>query len=135
MIHPIPVQIRKADRKFTAIQDNVLKEPIGQMRRPQKPVDLVAQIKQQQRTVVGPGGAEETEDGFLLFLTKDLRAKHLTIERGDLVVRIGEGDNERETDMYITRSRWMGHYPNSKGPQLLKVFFMDRQPAQQKREA
>jgi len=124
------VQIRKADRKFTAVQDDNLKEPIGQVRRSQRPINIDAQIKQEQQVVIGPGGAEEHEDGYLLFLTKDLTERHLEIERGDLIVQMGDGKNARETELYITRFRWMGHYPSASGPTLLRAYFMDRQPAQ-----
>lgn len=129
--HPIPVEIRKARKKFTAAYDDNFKEPVGQVYRKQKPIKLVAQIKikDTDAPVFASGNISEQSNGYLLFLTEDLKDAGVTLERGDNVVKIGEGDNEREVDYFLTKFHWRGHYPAHGGPTLLKAFFQDRQPS------
>jgi hypothetical protein len=136
LIHPIPVEIRKADRKFTAAYDDNFREPVGQVRRKQKPIKLRAQlkIKDTDAATATAGGVQEQSNGYLLFLTADLKRAGVTIEIGDRVVKLGEGDNAREVDYYITKFYWRGHYPAAGGPTLLKAFFMDRQPSRQRED-
>lgn len=131
LLHPIPVWLRKADRKFVAAYDENFAEPVGQMRRKQRPIKLSAQlkIKDTDDPDQAPAGVSERSVGYLLFLTADLKKKQVTIDRGDRVVQLGDGDNGREVDYYITKLQWRGHYPEHGGPTLLKAFFEDRQPS------
>lgn len=134
LIHPVPVYIRQIDRTFTAVQDANLHEPIGQARRFQKPKKLRAQVRIQDTDAPNSseGGVVEGSNGYLLFLTRDLKRERVTIQRGDRVVQIGDGDDARETDYYLTKMQWRGHYPNHKGPTMLKAFFRDRKPSRQR---
>lgn len=134
LIHPIPVWLRKEDRTFTAVYDNNLKEPVGQARRPQKPIKLVAQIfvGNTDNPMPSEGGVIERSDGYLLFRTSDLRDLKVEVDRGDRVVKIGDGDNAREVDYYITKLKWMGHYSWAGGPTLLRAYFEDRHPSHQR---
>ena len=129
LLHPIKVFLRKADKEETAVWDEKLKEPIGQVRRKQKPIKLTAQIGKgsADRSVATEGGTSEKSDGYLLFLTSELKLKKVTIEIGDRVIQIGEGDSEREVDYYLLRLAWRGHYPEHRGHTMLKAFFEDRQ--------
>lgn len=134
LLHPVPVYLRQIDRKFTAKYDHVLKEPIGQARRDQAPIKLRAQVHIGTTDDPRPsqGGVTETSDGYLLFLVSDLKAAGVTIDRGDRIVQIGEGDGQRETDLYITRMQWRGHYPQHRGPTMVKCYFEDRHPSRQR---
>jgi hypothetical protein len=137
LLHPIPVEIRKADKKFTAAYDENLREPVGQVRRKQKPIKLRAQlkIKDTDSPSAAEGGVNEmTTGGYLLFLTADLKKAQVEIERGDRIVKLGEGDNGREVDYYITKLYWRGHYPEHGGPTMLKAFFQDRSPSRQRED-
>lgn len=131
LLHPIPVYVRKKDTDFTAVYDHNLKEPIGQVRREQKPVKLVAQIQEglTNRARAELGGVSENSDGYVLFRTSDLRDKRIEIERGDRIVQIGEEPNERETDYYVISLKYMGHYQSAKGATLLRAYYEDRQPS------
>lgn len=131
LLHPIPVWIRKADRKFTAAFDENFGEPVGQVRRKQKPIKLRAQLKIKDTddpNQLGHGVAERSV-GYMLFLTSDLKRAQVTIDRGDRIVQLGEDPNGREVDYYVTKLQWRGHYPEHGGPTLLKAWFMDRQPS------
>lgn len=134
LLHPIAVKLRKADKKFTAAWDENAGEAVGEVRRKVQPIDLFAQIgrgdSKDPRSEAG--GIEEKSDGYLLFLTRDLQAKHVTIERGDRVIQIGSGKAAREVDFFITKVQWRGHYPEHAGPTLLKAFFADRKPSRSK---
>lgn len=131
LLHPVPVELRKADRKFTAAYDENLREPVGQVRRKQKPIKLTAQvkIKDTDATTATEGGEQRQSNGYMLFLTADLKKKGVTIDIGDRVVKIGTGDNAREVDYYIVKFHWRGHYPEHGGPTMVKAFFEDRQPS------
>jgi hypothetical protein len=131
LLHPIPVWIRKADREFTAAFDQNFSEPVGQVRRKQKPIRLRAQLKIKDTDDPQPSGEgiSERSVGYMLFLTSDLRKANATIDRGDRVVKLGDGDNGREVDYYVTKLQWRGHYPEHGGPTILKAWFMDRQPS------
>jgi len=131
LLHPIRVELRKKDLEYTPLMDDNLNEPIGQVRREQATIVLKAQIKidDADAAVATEGPIEEQDRGYLLFLTRDLHAKQITIERGDRIVKIGEGKNARDVDLYIVRLRWRGHYPKAGGPTLLKAYFEDRHPS------
>jgi hypothetical protein len=127
--HPVNIYLRKADKGETAVWDEKLKEPVGQVRRKQKPIKLRAQIGKgsADRAVATEGGTSEKSDGYLLFLTRELKTAKVTIEVDDRIVQIGEGDSAREVDYYVIRLAWRGHYPEHRGHTLLKAFFEDRQ--------
>lgn len=131
LLHPIQVLLRKAEPSRTAAQDPVLKEPIGQVRRNRKPIRLLAQISDGKTNdpVATAGGVNEDSDGYLLFRTQDLRREGVTVERGDRVVQIGSDENAKDVDYYITKLKYMGHYPNHKGPSLVRAYYADRQPS------
>jgi hypothetical protein len=131
LLHPIRVEIRKKDLEYTAIMDDDLNEPIGQVRRERAPIVLRAQIKieSDKDAVPTEGPIEESERGYVLFLTRELHAAQVTIERGDRIVKIGEGTFARDVNLYITKLQWRGHYPWAGGPTLLKAHFQDRHPS------
>jgi hypothetical protein len=133
LLHKTPVYIRQIDRSFTVMDDN-LREPIGQVRREKKPIKLIAQVKigDTDDPDASEGGVTERSAGYLLFRTQDLRAAEVELQRGDRVVQIGDPPNDRETDYYLTKFQWRGHYPEHGGPTLLKAFFADRKPSRQR---
>lgn len=131
LIHPVPIWVKKIDRDFTPISDPNLHEFIGQVRRERK-VKLYAQIGQPSVTPkASSGGILETEAGYILVLTAALRNADVALERGDQIVQIGEGPAARQTDLYITRLEWLGHYNQASGHTMLKAYFADRQPSRQ----
>lgn len=133
LLHPVPVFIRQISRGITP-QDHNAREPRGQAYRKQKPIKLRAQVRigDTDEPAATAGGVTESSEGYLLFLTRELKAAKVTIDRGDQVVQIGEGAFAREVDYYITKLQHRGHYPNAKGPTLLKAFFSDRHPSRQR---
>lgn len=134
LLHKIPVYLRKSDKDHTALMDDSLHEPIGQVRRPLKPIKLIAQISDGKTNdpKSASGGVVLESDGYLLFRTKDLRAKNTTVDVGDRVVQIGEDENARSVDYYITKLKYMGHYPGKKGASLVRAYYEDRHPSRQR---
>lgn len=134
LLHPVPIFLRQIDRRRTAIMDDNLHEPVGQVRRELKPVKLSAQMKifDTDRARAASGGATEDSTGYALFRTSDLNIAKIEIERGDRIVQIGDGKNGREVDYYIVKVLWLGHYQFAQGPTLVKAFFEDRKPSRQR---
>lgn len=131
LIHPIPVYLRKSDKQQTAVMDDALHEPVGQVRRKLEPVRLVAQIAdgKTEDAMASPGGVTLEGGGYLLFRTRDLRTAKTTVEIGDRVVQIGNAPNDHEVDYYIIRLKYMGHYPDKKGASLVRAYYEDREPS------
>lgn len=134
LIHPIPVFLRQSERELTAVQDDNLHEPVGQVRRPQSPIRLLAQVswgKDEDQDAV-EGGRAGSSDGYLLFRTSDLRSKHVTLAIGDRVTQIGDGNAAQQTDLYFVSFKWMGHYPDQRGASLVRAYFEDRSPSRER---
>lgn len=130
LIHPVNVRIAQISKAAT-VYDNDAREPVQQARR--------AAIKAVQGQVlwgtakgleVVRGGAGESADGYVLFRLVDLRAKSITLQQNDRIVQMGTV----ETDVYIIKLRYEGHYPDQSGPTLVKAFFADRQPSKQPKQ-
>lgn len=131
LIHPITVFLRKADKEQTAVMDDELHEPVGQVRRRLKPIKLTAQINdgKSNDATASSGGVVLESDGYLLFRTEDLRTARTSVEIGDRVVQVGEKPNDHEVDYYITKLKYMGHYPGKKGASLVRAYYEDREPS------
>ena len=131
LIHPIPIYLRQKALDATPLFDHNMHEPIGQVHRDLKPIRLLAQVMINDTDSASPtqGPITESSNGYVLFLTRDLNARQLEINRGDRILKIGDGDNGRDVDLYIIKLMWRGHYPRAAGPTLLKAFFEDRQPS------
>lgn len=131
LIHPITVYLRKADKDQTAVMDDGLHEPVGQVRRKRKPIRLVAQVNDGRTNdpIASSGGVVENSDGYLLFRTKDLRVARTSVERGDRIVQIGESPNDHAVDYYIVKLKYLGHYPDKKGASLVRAYYEDREPS------
>lgn len=130
LIHPIAVYIRKKEVEFTAVMDDNLHEPVGQVRRPKKPVKLMCQHKSMSADELRAafGGAIEQAGGYCLFLTADLTKARVTIESGDRIIQIGDSPNKLDVDYYINRLQHLGHYHFANGPTLLRAYYEDREP-------
>lgn len=129
LIHPVPVTIEQIS-KGTTIYDPDSREPIQQASRPVKKT-LSGQVRWQSRLAEGTtrGGTTEGAAGYVLFRQVDLDANSLVLQLEDRFSRLGTID----TDVYITRLRPVGHYPDQAGHTMIKAFFDDRQPSKQTR--
>lgn len=134
LIHPIPIVIERISTAKT-VYDEDYREPVQNTAR-LAPVTCPGQVawnsdKAERPTELGP---EEGSDGYVLFRRCDLRALGVaTIVRGDRFTKFGAGANEIDVDVYVTRVKYEGHYPDQGGATLLKAFFRDRQPSAQNR--
>lgn len=134
LLHPVPVELESLDRAATIVDDDY-GEPVQQAVRSPRHV-LSGQVswgKGDQQFRLGPLGAEEHADGYVLFLLKDLRAANLELKQGDRIVAIGAGVARIELDVYVVKLKPEGHYAWAGGPTMMKAFFADRFPAKQKR--
>jgi hypothetical protein len=123
LIQPVEVEVRQIDTENT-VYDEQTRAPVGQVLW-QDPVVLHAQVYDgdTDRARAQMGGIREESEGHLTFLAEELDAAGVTLARGDRISKIAG----RETDLYIERLRYAGHYtgPNST---LLLVFWEDRRP-------
>lgn len=132
LIHPLPTDVQSVNRDAT-IQDDGYSEPV--------------QTVQYDPTFTAPGqwkwmsdkelraqdiGAVEYSTGYVLFRTSDLRAIGKKINTGDRIIGYGAGAARIALDVYVTKVRYEGHYPDQHGPALVKAFFNDRAPERQK---
>ena len=126
LIHPVPIQIKQLDAANT-ITDEDFREPVMQSKRSVAKT-IMGQVKWWSATGMefSEGGRSEEYTGYVLFRYIDLSAQSITINNNDKIIKIGNIDYE----LYVTKMNPMGFYSNL-GPTLLKVFFLDRQPARQ----
>lgn len=129
LIHPVPVTIEQIDKSAT-IYDEDAREPIQFAARPVKKT-LNGQVKWQSQFSESNtrAGTIEGASGYVLFRQIDLTAKAIVLQLEDRLSRIGT----RDTDVYITNLRPVGHYPDQGGHTMIKAFFDDRQPSKQTR--
>jgi hypothetical protein len=129
LLHPVPVvleQLSEADTYY----DEDAREPIQDGARPVQ-VTVQGQVdwRAQKDLALLRGGNLENASGYVLFRVVDLAALGITLEPEDRFAQIGGID----TDVYIHRLEWVGHYPDAGGPTMVKAYFWDRAPARQTR--
>lgn len=132
LLHRTPVYLRKIDREFTAVMDDNLHEPVGEVRREPKPIRLECQHQPNSKDdprVASSGGIALESDGYCLFLTSELRAAKVTIEDGDRIVQIGDEPNDFTVNYYIVKVKPMGHYRQHGGATMLRAYYEDREPS------
>lgn len=127
LIHPINCTVERIDKAGT-IYDPDAREPVQRAAR-STPIVLQAQPhwfseRELQTLAMGPN---DYSRGYLLFRYVDLAAASVTIQLNDRVVMQGH----LPTEVYITRTQPMGHYPDQNGASLLKCWFTDRKPSKE----
>ncbi|KKN79938.1 hypothetical protein LCGC14_0334460 [marine sediment metagenome] len=129
LIHPVPVQIQQIDRSET-FMDPDAREPIQHAARTVT-VTVQGQPRWNSQLLKGHdrGGSTETSLGYVLFRLSDLNAQSVVLQVNDRFKKIGSVN----TDVFIVRLEFQGHYPDQDGPTLVKAHFEDRQPSKQRR--
>ena len=129
LIHPVPVVVEQLSTADTYYDEDA-REPIQGGARPVQ-VTIQGQVEWREQKDVRHmrGGIVENARGYVLFRLIDLAAVSVTLAVEDRFARIGTID----TDVYIHRLAWVGHYPDAGGPTLVKAYFWDRAPARQTR--
>ena len=128
LLHPILVRIVQIDKATNVVRGRA-KEVVRQASR-----DAYIEIYAQVRRVTSDdpramdAGIREEEAGYMIFLTRTLLARSLTLHRGDNVIRIGENAYAETVNLYFTRIIPHAHYPGQRGATLTQAYFSDRQP-------
>jgi len=127
LLHPVPVDVEQLDKSGT-IYDDDFREPTQQVEH-KTVVHLEGQVHWGEMKEVGvtQAGVEENAAGYVVFRYVDLEAQSVVLRLNDRITRLGKLD----TDLYITKLKPSGHWPDQGGATLLKAYFMDRQPSRQ----
>lgn len=134
LIHPINVTVERLVRS-ELIMDDDAREPIHGLRTTTaQTFTIPAQIKWDKQDNPDPeeGGARNRSTGYILCRPVDLDNKlgaNQRLKRGDRITAMGVNTG---LDIYITGTAPMGHYPDQNGHGLIKYFFEDRKPVQQR---
>lgn len=129
LIQRIPIQIEQIDLGGT-FMDPDAREPVQQATRTTTvTVDGQPRWSSQKAKGHEPGGRTESSTGYVLFRLFDLSAVGITLEINDRIKKIGGLD----TDVFIERLEFTGHYEDQNGATLVKAHFEDRQPSKQRR--
>lgn len=128
LLHPVPIVLQQLDTSNTVYDDDY-REPVQQASRVSN-TTLSGQVKwiHDDAMAHSRGGVRGDESGYVLFRYTDLAAASVTLRQNDRFITIGGV----ETDVYITRVRPMGHYPDQGGPTMVRAYFRDRQPSRQR---
>lgn len=130
LIHPIPVSIAAVDKSAT-VYDRDMREQIGSVRYgPTKSVHAQVEYAKGLTGNAGskmqaptPGGSDFQDEGYLLFLRREIEAAGIDPSPGDLISSI----DGIASKLYVTMVRRRGHLLKF-GWTLLKVYFSDRKP-------
>ena len=127
LLHPATIELEQAASAQTVYHEDA-REPIGTIAR-----DDVKTIQGQVKwgTTKGLGmsapGPEENAAGYVLFRKVDLDAQSITLAINDRIKKMGHVN----TDVYVIRLEWIGHYTDQSGPTMVKAWFEDRSQARE----
>jgi len=129
LLHPVDIILEQLDIASTYYDDDA-RESIQQVAR-KTSVTIKGQANWGAQMELSPTktGAREGSRGYVLFRKVDLDAAGISLKDNDRFKKIGDID----TDVYVSRLEWLGHYPGHGGPTLVKAYFEDLRPAQQTR--
>jgi len=125
LIHPVPIKIQRISTSST-MYDEDMREPIQQAKRAAT-ATIQGQVKWTRQYALDyrKGGASEEAAGYILFRKLDMDAAGFTVQPNDRIVQMGTV----ETDVYVERLEWIGHYSDQGGPTMMKAYFGDRRPS------
>jgi len=129
LIHPVDVIVEQVDHSTTYYDEDAREEIQIVGRDVQKTVQGQIKWVEQQALSYEKAGVGEGSRGYVLFRKVDLDAASITLQPNDRIKKMGHVD----TDVYINRLEWLGHYPDQSGPALIKAYFIDRAPSHQSR--
>lgn len=128
LIHPIKVTIEQTDKESTLMDDN-LREPIGGVARKAE-ITVKAQVTYRRKDDPDADreslNVEEHTEGWLTLRTLDLKRAGVTLQRGDKITKIGEGDLAEEVSYFLDRKQPLGH--KGRGGHFFRFYFVDRNP-------
>jgi hypothetical protein len=127
LIHPVPIIVEQLGTSDT-LMDNDIREPIQQsVRAASKTVQGQVNWDESDGLRMAAGGNMPSSSGYVLFRFVDLDAKSIILKVNDRLLKIGHA----VTNVYITRFKLVGHYPDTGGATMVKAFFDDRTPSRQ----
>jgi hypothetical protein len=127
LIHPCSITIKRVDHG-TTLYDEDAREPLQQATRLTS-VTIQGQVSwaDTSQKDTGRSGVLLNAQGYVLFRKLDLDAAGFAIQINDRISKMGHV----ETDVYVERLEWIGHYTELEGPTMIRAYFSDRLPSKQ----
>lgn len=122
LLHPVKITIQRRNVSDTLFDED-MREPIKQTTYYTEET-LWGQVawENKDNVYVDEKGTRLTAIGYILFRYIDLESASITLKYQDRIKKIGRHDVE----LYIIRTRPMGHYSDQDGATLLRAYFVDR---------
>ena len=129
LLHPTKIYIKQKNTSNTLYDDNA-REPLGRITRDTTITPNGQVMWKSQKVFVQSSGIIENTDGYILFRVYDLNKDSITLNQGDLIVKMGTGRAEitLSPQLYICGFDHRGHYPDQGGRTLLKAWFKEKAP-------
>lgn len=130
ILHPVQVKFRVRRTDLTLMDDDA-REPVGKVNRNAE-VTLTGQIFWQNKVWESEAvGLVPKTLGYVLLRRYDLTAVGVNITEGDKIIQIGINNAALTEPYYIYRIMYRGHYQDTDGHSLVKVWFTDKKPSRQ----
>ena len=125
LLNPVWLQVRPISKGTTAY-DAEAREPLRVVERTPV-ISILAQVEygSSRTPQYQEIGAAEEVSGYFLTTTLEAQRVGYTPRRGDLVVQVGN----RVVTQYVTAWEDAGHWGDTAGASLLRVYFADRRPS------
>lgn len=122
LLHPVRITLRRRDVDNTLFDED-MREPIGQTSYYEEET-IWGQVSWENKdnVFVDEKGTRLTAIGYILFRYVDLESAGIILKFQDRITKIGR----HEEELYIIKTKPMGHYTDQDGASLIRAYFVDR---------
>jgi hypothetical protein len=122
LLHPVKITLQRRNVTDTLFDED-MREPIGQTSYYAEET-LMGQVSWENKdnVYVDEKGTQLKAIGYVLFRYVDLESAGIVLKYQDRIKKIGK----HEEELYIIKTKPMGHYPNQDGASLIRAYFVDR---------
>lgn len=122
LLHPVKITLQRRDVSNTLFDED-MREPIGQTSYYENDI-IWGQVSWENKdnVYVDEKGTRLVAIGYVLFRYVDLESAGITLKFQDKIIKIGR----HEEELYIIKTKPMGHYSDQDGASLIRAYFVDR---------
>jgi hypothetical protein len=122
LLHPVKITLQRRNVTDTLFDED-MREPIGQTSYYAEET-LMGQVSWENKdnVYVDEKGTQLKAIGYVLFRYVDLESAGIVLKYQDRIKKIGR----HEEELYIIKTKPMGHYPDQDGASLIRAYFVDR---------